>query len=92
MNAPSRHKTGLAKVTAFLLTTLLVGLGLCGANYVGFFTSGLLSGSVGNVLASALLVLGVVEAAIIGLSIAGLVVVAAVMVIRDIVLRVQSKK
>jgi hypothetical protein len=85
MKAPWHDQTGLAKLLAILLTILGIGLGLCGATFLGL---GLSEQGVKSVAVAVYMV----EAAIVLLSFAGLAIVSVILVVREIVRSIQSKK
>jgi hypothetical protein len=86
MKAPWHDRTGLAKLLAIFLTALGVGLGLCGVTFVAF---GLWPSAGAE---DAMVVVAFVEAGIVALSFAGLVIVSVILVVRDIVRGIQSRK
>jgi hypothetical protein len=85
MKAPWHDRTGLAKLLAIFLTGSRGGLGLCGVTFVGFA----LWPSAG---AEDAMVVAFVEAGIVALSFTGLVIVSVILVVRDIVRGIQSRK
>jgi hypothetical protein len=72
MKLPWTNKTGLARATAVLATTLLVSLGLCGANYAAAWKMNSVSGALPFLLTAAYIETAGIIASALGLLIVGL--------------------
>ena len=78
MRAPWTNKTGLAKAATIFACVFGISTGLCGANFI------LAEPAVNHDgLERALVVIGMVEVAVMILSLAGLVVIAVIWLVRE---------